>query len=149
MESLARGRLPFHEPGLQDLLVKNIGSGRFIPASDLEGAIRSGTVLFVCVGTPQRESEESDLSQVEEVTRMIARNLNGYKLVVEKSTVPAITAQWIKKTIPRYAKLSADGFNRSEGIRLLVPYFTEEIRKLSSVPRRSSDGKRVPRRPKC
>ena len=101
---LREGRLPFYEPELQELLSKHLASGRFIPTEDVEGAIRSATVLFVCVGTPQRNNGEADLSQVEAVARMIARNLNGYKLIVEKSTVPAITAQWIKRTIQRYAK---------------------------------------------
>ena len=102
---LRAGRLPFYEPDLQELLSRHLESGRFIPTEDVAGAIRSATILFVCVGTPQRSNGEADLSQVETVARTIARNLNGYKLIVEKSTVPAITAQWIKKTIERYAKV--------------------------------------------
>ena len=54
---------------------------------------------------PPERHGEADLSQVEAIARIIARNLNGYKLIVEKSTVPAITAQWIKKTVARFAKL--------------------------------------------
>ena len=56
-------------------------------------------MLFVCVGTPQGDDGKADLTQVESIARLVARNLNGYKLIVEKSTVPAITAQWVKKTI--------------------------------------------------
>lgn len=59
--------------------------------------------MFICVGTPQREDGAADLSQIEAIARTIGRNLNGYKLVVEKSTVPAITALWIKRTIERYS----------------------------------------------
>ncbi|OFW30821.1 MAG: hypothetical protein A3J28_04965 [Acidobacteria bacterium RIFCSPLOWO2_12_FULL_60_22] len=102
--SLQQGRAPFYEPGLQELLSKHLQSGRFVPIADSSAAIRAANVLFVCVGTPQRASGEPDLSQVETVARTIARNLEGYKLIVEKSTVPVITAQWIKKTIERYAK---------------------------------------------
>jgi len=102
--SLQQGRAPFYEPGLQELLSKHLQSGRFVPIADSSAAIRAANVLFVCVGTPQRSSGEPDLSQVETVARTIARNLEGYKLIVEKSTVPVITVQWIKKTIERYAK---------------------------------------------
>lgn len=101
---LQEGRLPFYEPGLEELLAKHLQCGGFTPSPDVPGAIRSATVLFICVGTPQRGNGETDLSQVEAVAQDVARHLNGYKLIVEKSTVPAITAQWIKRTIQRYAK---------------------------------------------
>jgi UDPglucose 6-dehydrogenase len=100
---LRAGKMPFYEPGLADLFAKHLGKN-FLPVDDLETAIGEATVLFVCVGTPQRDNGEADLSQVEAVARMVAHNLNGYKLIVEKSTVPAVTAQWIKRTILRYAK---------------------------------------------
>jgi len=103
--SLSSGKSPFYEPGLQDLLSRHLNNGRFIPTDDLEGAIRASNVMFVCVGTPQRSNGEADLSQVESVARKIGRNLDGYKLIVEKSTVPVITARWIKKTVQRYAKV--------------------------------------------
>ncbi|MBI4463808.1 MAG: UDP-glucose/GDP-mannose dehydrogenase family protein [Acidobacteria bacterium] len=102
--SLQKGDSPFYEPGLQELLTKHLASGKFRPTEDVSKAVRFASVLFVCVGTPQRENGEADLSQVEAVARLIARNLNGYKLVVEKSTVPVITAQWIKRTVRRYAR---------------------------------------------
>jgi UDPglucose 6-dehydrogenase len=107
MESVAAGRLPFFEPGLQELLDRHLASGRFRPAPDAAATVRSASVVFVCVGTPQAENGQADLSQVEAVARVIARNLNGYKLIVEKSTVPVITAQWVKKTIERYAPAEA------------------------------------------
>ncbi len=109
VDLLKSGKATFYEPGIQPLLSKHIASGRFKPTVDVAGAISSASVIFVCVGTPQSESGAPDLSQVEAVARTIARNLNGYKLIVEKSTVPAITARWIKKTIERFA--------RSEGRR--------------------------------
>ena len=102
--SIKRGSIPFYEPGLQELLTKHLASGKFRPTADVGEAVRFASVLFVCVGTPQRENGEADLSQVEAVARLIARNLNGYKLVVEKSTVPVITAQRIKRTVQRYAR---------------------------------------------
>jgi UDPglucose 6-dehydrogenase len=98
------GKAPFFEPGLQPLLTKHLETGRFRLAESPGEAIRDSQVVFVCVSTPQREDGSADLSMVEAVARTIAQNLNSYKLVVSKSTVPAITGQWIKKTISRYAE---------------------------------------------
>jgi UDPglucose 6-dehydrogenase len=107
------GKAPFFEPGLDDLLAGGLASGQLTLSQSVDEAVRAATILFVCVGTPQRDTGEADLSQVEAIARTIARNLNGYKLIVEKSTVPAITAQWIKKTITRFAKL-ADGPGKTQ-----------------------------------
>ena len=100
---------PFFEPGVGELLSKHLQSGRFEAVDDTESAIRAASIIFICVGTPQSQSGQADLSQVEAVARLVARNLNGYKLVVEKSTVPAITGQWLKLAILRYrtSKISA------------------------------------------
>ena len=106
---LRQGQSPFYEPGLQQLLAKHIANPRFRLADNVADAIRSSSVLFVCVGTPQRENGEADLTQVEELARTIAANLNGYKLIVEKSTVPAITGQWVKRTIQRYSRKASNG----------------------------------------
>ena len=97
------GQPPFYEPGLSDLLSKHLTSGRFRLVEDVEAAVRSSSIIFICVGTPQGENGQADLAQVEAVARVVARNLNGYKLIVEKSTVPAITAQWLTRTILRYS----------------------------------------------
>jgi UDPglucose 6-dehydrogenase len=102
VEALSCGRAPFFEPGLESLLARHLDSGRFQATVDLAEAIRAADVLFVCVGTPQSENGAADLWQVDEVTRTIARHLNGYKLVVEKSTSPVRTAERIKQTLHRY-----------------------------------------------
>jgi len=101
---ILRGQLTFYEPGLDELLSKHLRSGRFRLAGDVDEAIRAASVIFLCVGTPQRETGEANMAQVEAAARSIARNLNGYKLIVEKSTVPALTGQLLKKTIHRYAQ---------------------------------------------
>ena len=108
IERLRARYVPFFEPGLNELLDKHLGKN-FIPTHDLETAIREATILFICVGTPQRENGEADLSQVESVARTIALNLNSYKLIVEKSTVPAVTAEWVKRTVLRYARNGNSG----------------------------------------
>ncbi len=123
---LAAGQCPFYEPGLQELLRKHTASTRFRVTRDVGEAIRSASVLFICVGTPRRENGEADLTQVEVLVRCIARNLNRYKLIVEKSTVPAMTAQWIKRIIQRYAGASAgiravDALRGGNGQGLLDP----------------------------
>ncbi|HVO81123.1 MAG TPA: UDP-glucose/GDP-mannose dehydrogenase family protein [Terriglobales bacterium] len=109
IQVLQSGKASFFEPGMQALLSKHLG-GRFRVTTDVGDAVASANVLFVCVGTPQGESGEADLSCVEAIPRTVASNLNGYKLIVEKSTVPAITAQWIKRTVVRYAQLGGNGF---------------------------------------
>jgi len=112
--TLKSGKLTFYEPGLDPLFRKHLVSGRFRLTEDVGEAIRDSQVVFVCVGTPQKDTGAADLSQVEAVARTIAHNLNSYKLVVSKSTVPAITGRWIKRTIARYAenhRRSASGDN--------------------------------------
>jgi len=103
VDRIKAGDAPFFEPGLDQLLLRSLASGRFHPTADVEQAIRAATVVFICVGTPQREDGAADLSQIEAIARTIGQNLNGYKVIVEKSTVPAITALWIKRTIERYS----------------------------------------------
>jgi UDPglucose 6-dehydrogenase len=104
VETIARGQAPFFEPGLQDLLRKHLDSGRFRAVTDVGEAVRLSDILFICVGTPHREDGSADLSQVECTVQTIAENLNGYKLVVEKSTAPVRTAQWIEQTMLRHGK---------------------------------------------
>ncbi len=106
IEQLKTGQATFYEPEMQQLLTKHLANGRFQPTHDVQAALAASKVVFVCVGTPQRDDGAADLSQIEAVARSIARNLNGYKLVVEKSTVPASTAERIKRTIARYARLT-------------------------------------------
>jgi len=88
VQQLWAGQVPFYEPGIEDLLRRHLHKN-FQPIEDLEAAIRAATVVFICVGTPQGENGQADLSQVESVAGTIAQHLNGYQLIVEKSTVPA------------------------------------------------------------
>jgi UDPglucose 6-dehydrogenase len=101
---IASGRVPIYEPGLDELLAANIRKGRLSFSSDLGAVAREADVIFVCVGTPQHDDGSADMSQIEEASRLIADNLNRYKLVVEKSTVPVKTSYWIKRTIGLYKK---------------------------------------------
>jgi UDPglucose 6-dehydrogenase len=132
--AIQSGKAPFYEPGLDDLLARALTSGRLTLSHCVEEAVRAATIVFVCVGTPQKDSGEADLSQVEAIARTIARNLNGYKLIVEKSTVPAITAEWIKKTINRFAKFADEpGRLRAEFDVASNPEFLQEGRAVQNI----------------
>ncbi len=99
VEMLQNGHSPFFEPGMQELLSKHLGNPRLRFTADVDEALRDGSIIFICVGTPHGIEGEADLSQVESLARRIAANLNGYKLIVEKSTVPAATGTMIRRTI--------------------------------------------------
>jgi UDPglucose 6-dehydrogenase len=103
VQKISTGESPFYEPRQQELLTKHLSNPRFTVTTDLGQAIRSASILFICVGTPQRENGDPDLKDVESLARTIAKNLSGYKLIVEKSTVPAVTGEWIRRTIWRHA----------------------------------------------
>jgi len=98
------GEMPIYEPGLAELVKKNCQDGRLAFTSDIETGIKDSEVIFICVGTPSRDDGSADLSHVEKVSRVIAEHMDSYKLVVEKSTVPVETSDWIKKTIKTFKK---------------------------------------------
>ncbi len=133
LEMIRSGRAPFYEPGLDDLLGRELAGGSLKLTHHVEEAVREATILFVCVGTPQKDTGEADLSQVEAIARIIARNLNGYKLIVEKSTVPAITAQWIKRTVARLARLDPSDGLHSEFDVASNPEFLQEGRAIENI----------------
>jgi UDPglucose 6-dehydrogenase len=99
---LNRGMSTIYEPGLTEMLQKNLDEGNIKFTDDMKEAVNFSEVLFICVGTPQSESGRADLFQVEEVSRQIARHMESYKLLVEKSTVPVNTHKLIKRTVERY-----------------------------------------------
>ncbi|MBI2411618.1 MAG: UDP-glucose/GDP-mannose dehydrogenase family protein [Deltaproteobacteria bacterium] len=99
IEMLRRGEIPIYEPGLKELVDKNINEKRLTFTTDLSDAIKKSLVIFIAVGTPPREDGSADLSYIEEVARTIAENLNGYKVIVTKSTVPVGTGSLIEKII--------------------------------------------------
>ena len=104
VQALKRGEVPFYEPGLEEMLRENLSLGRLSFTTDLKEGLGFSDVIFICVGTPQKPDGSADLSQVEEVARETARLMEGYKLLVEKSTVPVNTHKLIKRTVERYLK---------------------------------------------
>lgn len=104
LDTLRKGESPIYEPGLSEVLKKNIAEKRISFTDKMEDAIDFGEAIFLCVGTPQSDTGKADLSQVEEAARQIAETSESYKLVIEKSTVPVNTNKWVKRTLDRYAK---------------------------------------------
>lgn len=104
LETLKKGESPIYEPGLSEVLKKNISEGRIKFTDKMEEAITFGEAIFLCVGTPQSDTGKADLSQVEEAARQIAETSSNYKLVIEKSTVPVNTNKWVKRTLERYSR---------------------------------------------
>ncbi|MGC2209234.1 MAG: UDP-glucose/GDP-mannose dehydrogenase family protein [Candidatus Korobacteraceae bacterium] len=98
VEALQSGEVPIYEDQLPELLARHRGRG-LIFSTDLLAAARKAQVIFIAVGTPQSPTGEADLSYVEACVREIASELNEYKVVVEKSTVPVLTNQWISRTL--------------------------------------------------
>ncbi|MBM3808324.1 MAG: UDP-glucose/GDP-mannose dehydrogenase family protein [Acidimicrobiia bacterium] len=98
---LRRGRVPIYEPGLEELVTRNKSEGRLVFTTDLAKAVRAADVCFIAVGTPQGEDGSADLRHVMTVARDIARVMNGYKVIVNKSTVPVGTAENVREVVRR------------------------------------------------
>jgi UDPglucose 6-dehydrogenase len=96
---LERGEIPIYEPGLDALVAKNVKEGRLRFTTVLKDAVEKALAVFIAVGTPPREDGSADLTYVVQVAEAIADFMNGYKVVVTKSTVPIGTGQLIEKTI--------------------------------------------------
>jgi len=102
IERLEKGSIPIFEPGLDDILKKNRAKIEF--TTNLKEAIEKSEVIFICVGTPSRSNGNIDLTQFKKAVRSIAKVLGGYKVIVDKSTVPVGTGDWTKKEIAKYYK---------------------------------------------
>jgi UDPglucose 6-dehydrogenase len=124
IDLLNQGGVPIYEPGLDALIAKNVKEGRLTFTIDLEGAIKKSLVIFIAVGTPPLPDGSADLSYVESVARSVAEHLNGYKVVVNKSTVPVGTGKWVKALIEE---------NRAENHRISVVSNPEFLREGSAI----------------
>src|SRR5580698_1677277 len=100
LTALNNGQVPIHEKFLPELLGRHRGN-RLTFSDDLHEAVRASSAIFVAVGTPPTESGEADLSYVESVAREISGAIDSYKVIVEKSTVPVYTSEWVRKIILR------------------------------------------------
>src|SRR5262245_59198224 len=98
---LRQGKIPIYEPGLEELVRRNRSEQRLTFTTTLAKAVRDSAVIFIAVGTPQGEDGSADLKHVLEVAREIARAMNGYKVIVDKSTVPVGTSEKVREVIRR------------------------------------------------
>jgi UDPglucose 6-dehydrogenase len=96
---LREGHIPIYEPGLDNLVEKNSQAGRLRFTTDLKWAVEQSLVIFLAVGTPPRDDGSADLRHIEEAARSVARHMNGYKVVVTKSTVPVGTGEYLRRLI--------------------------------------------------
>lgn len=99
IERIIQGEMPIYEPGLDALVAKNMREGRLEFTTDIRSAVEKSLVVMLAVGTPSANDGSADMSQIEAVALEIARALNGYKVIVTKSTVPVGAAGYIKKII--------------------------------------------------
>jgi UDPglucose 6-dehydrogenase len=98
---LQRGQIPIYEPGLEELVRRNRHEGRLTFTTTLPTAVREAAILFIAVGTPQDEDGSADLTHVLGVARDIGKAMNGYKVIVDKSTVPVGTSAKVREIVRR------------------------------------------------
>jgi len=101
IRGLQRGRIPIYEPGLEELVRRNRAEQRLAFTTALARAVRASQIVFIAVGTPQGEDGSADLQHVLDVARAVAKAMNGYKVIVDKSTVPVGTAERVRNVIRR------------------------------------------------
>ncbi len=108
IEKLKKGICPIFEAGLPELLTKHLRSGKLSFTTSIKDAIEGAQAIFICVGTPPKKDGSPDLSFMEQVIKDIGANLKQYAVIVEKSTVPVQTAQWMKALLGKYLKSEFD-----------------------------------------
>jgi len=99
---LQNGTSPIFEPGLEEMLKRNLREGRLIFTTEIDKAVDKSLVIFIAVGTPSRKDGSVDMTYIDEVARKIGENLNGYKVIATKSTVPVGTGERIRKIVQQY-----------------------------------------------
>lgn len=117
INNLKKGNIPIYEPGLKELVKKNIQEGRLEFTLSLKTAVEQSDVIFLCLPTPQSENGAADLSHVLEVAERIAELLNGRKIIVSKSTVPVGTADTLKQVFRAKKKYTVDVVSNPEFLK--------------------------------
>ncbi len=107
IDSLNKGIVPIYEPGLKEIMDKNVEAGRLKFTTEVSSAIKDSQVIFIAVGTPPQEDGSADLKHVISVAKDIGQNLDDYKVVINKSTVPVGTGELVKNTISHELNLRA------------------------------------------
>jgi len=108
IETLGRGDLPIYEPGLAEVVSRNVKAGRLRFSTDFAAAVHDSTVLFLAVGTPEGATGDADMSQLAGVAAQLATHLDGYRVIATKSTVPVGTGAWLRDTLRSTLPASID-----------------------------------------
>jgi len=117
LAQLEKGIIPIYEPGLEELIKSNVLEKRLKFTSNLDNAVKESQVCFIAVGTPQSEDGSADLKYVFEVAESIANSMNGYKVIVDKSTVPIGTAEKVTEIIKQNTKHPFDVVSNPEFLK--------------------------------
>lgn len=117
ISNLIKGKIPIYEPGLEEIVKRNYTEGRLKFSTDLGPAIKESEIIFIAVGTPPGGDGGADLQYVVAAAGQIAKNMNEYKLVVNKSTVPIGTGDMVKKEISNHYKGEFDVASNPEFLR--------------------------------
>ena len=117
LSKLEKGIVPIYEPGLEELIKVNVREKRLQFTSDLKSAVEKALVCFIAVGTPQSEDGAADLQYVEAVAESIGKAVNGYKVIVDKSTVPVGTADRVSEIIKRQTTHDFDVVSNPEFLK--------------------------------
>lgn len=117
LEQLWKGIIPIYEPGLEELIKVNVSEGRLTFSDDLKTAVEKSLICFIAVGTPQGEDGSADLKYVYEVAESIGKSLNGYKVIVDKSTVPVGTADKVSEIISKNTEIEFDVVSNPEFLK--------------------------------
>jgi len=97
--TLNRGEMPIYEPGLEELVKRNVRAGRLFFTTSIKEGVDDSEIIFIAVNTPPKPDGGADLCYVEAVSREVAQTMESYKIIVEKSTVPVETGKWISRTV--------------------------------------------------
>jgi UDPglucose 6-dehydrogenase len=124
IRELKKGIAPFYEPGLSELVKRNVDAGRLKFTLDYKEAVTPSEILFICVGTPSKQNGEADLTSVYDAAERIAKVLVGYKVIVTKSTVPPGTNKKIGERIAKY---------KPEGASYAIASVPEFLREGSAI----------------
>ena len=117
ISSLKQGKIPIYEPGLKDLIERNVQAKRLIFSTEIETVIKNSEIIFIAVGTPETEDGSADLTAIFSVADTIANHLNDYKVICTKSTVPIGTGEKIVKIITSKTDQSFDYCSNPEFLR--------------------------------
>lgn len=117
LEMLEKGIIPIYEPGLEELIKVNVSEERLKFTSDLDFAVKNSQICFIAVGTPQGEDGSADLKYVYQVAESIGKSINGYKVIVDKSTVPVGTAEKVTEIIKKQTDFEFDVVSNPEFLK--------------------------------